>query len=253
MPKRISLDGRIFGKLTVIKYNGNDNYNNALWLCQCECGKTKTINSASLRKGKTKSCGCFHKQLLAKNSTIHGMSNSKEFASWWNMRERCFNPKDKRYHRYGERGITICQRWLDGFQNFYDDMGKCPKNYTIERINNDGNYEPSNCIWASRKIQARNRNITRWFTYNGKKLCYAEVSRKLKIPHHKLRYLIEDKGLSLDDAISYMKENKYKKLTWSVDKAICLRKEGYSYKDIGTEFGVTGGAIFTGLKLRNLT
>lgn len=253
MSKLIDLTGKVFGRLTVISRNGSDSHKNAKWLCQCTCGSKKAITSGSLRNKRTQSCGCFFKDMMRQLNTTHGKSHTREFCIWSGIKERCLNQNNKSWPRYGGRGIKIYKLWLDDFKNFLNDMGKCPENYSIERIDNDGDYEPSNCMWIPKKFQMRNRSITKWFYYKNEKLCYAEVSRKLNIPRHKLRYLIEDKKLSLDDAIIFMKEDKYRKLSWDINKAHQMKKDGFSYTAISREMGVTESAIFYAFKRHNLS
>ena len=138
-----------FGRLTptfkVGSYKGN-----ATWVCLCDCGETtKPISSNNLRSGNTKSCGC--------SSTMHGMYDTKTYKSWANMIQRCTNSKSTWFHRYGGRGVVVCEEWLD-FSNFYRDMGDRPTGLSLDRIDNDGDYTPSNCKWSTPKEQANNRS-----------------------------------------------------------------------------------------------
>lgn len=151
------LTGRVFGRLTVGECAGKKGrfYR---WHCTCECGTETVVFASALRHGVTKSCGCL--KFDSKPRLKHGESgrkrHSREYRIWAGMRARCLQPDNPNYQRYGARGISICDRWME-FQNFLKDMGRCPAGLSIDRINNDGNYEPGNCRWADKKTQALNR------------------------------------------------------------------------------------------------
>ena len=139
--------------------------------CVCDCGNIVDVTLSLLRRGHTKSCGCYQKEIIKKMSICnkygslkskHRMCNTSEYRSWNSMKERCLNKNYIKYNLWGGRGITICDRWLNSFENFYADMGPKPgPEYSLDRINNNGNYEPSNCRWATPKEQVNNRRISR--------------------------------------------------------------------------------------------
>jgi len=159
----IDLSGKRFGRWLVIarsvaKKSGHRQP--SFWDCRCLCGAIRTISSADLRNGKTKSCGCLRANLQTTHGQCCGNKWSGTYASWMAMRNRCSNSRSKAYRHYGGRGIRVCRRWQK-FENFFADMGKRPPGLTIERKNNNGNYCPSNCKWATKSEQCSNTRRSR--------------------------------------------------------------------------------------------
>lgn len=159
--------GQAFGKLTVIEYAGSERQRGAyrtkvLWKCKCSCGNTIVVTANNLISGNTKSCGCIADQSRkTKWNLRHGHVTdgveTKVYIAWINMRRRCYDPKNASYERYGGRGITVCERWMT-FENFYADIGDPPTpDHSIDRIDNNGNYEPGNCKWSTATEQQLNR------------------------------------------------------------------------------------------------
>jgi hypothetical protein len=187
--------GYISGKLTVLYFSHSDIQNN-FWVCQCDCGNITTVRARLLR-GHTNSCGCLQKEAATK----HGLNNSSEVAIWRNMKYRCNNPNAANYHLYGGRGIKVCDRWLDSFTTFLEDVGRRPsKLHSLERIDNNGNYEPENVKWASKKEQARNRRDSRLITYKGITKTIIEYCEEYGMKHHQLLVRLNH-GWSVEKAL----------------------------------------------------
>lgn len=172
--RRKDLTGKQFGYLTVLKRVGySETSHSALWECKCKCGNIKIVLGNDLTYGHTKSCGC------QKGKIIHGKGNTRLYRIYNNIKQRCYNSKNVWYKNYGNRGIKICNEWLSDFMNFYnwainngykDDL-------TIDRIDVNGNYEPTNCRWATRQQQQNNRRLNHYFTYNNETHTGSEWAR----------------------------------------------------------------------------
>lgn len=198
----IDLTGRKYGKLTVVSYS-ETRRKLIYWDCVCDCGNTSIVYGGSLKMGYSKSCGCNKIKYSTKIKSCHGLSGSRIYKIWCYMLDRCFNErkKDNFYKNWGGRGITVCDRWKD-FANFYNDMKEgYADNLQIDRINNDGNYEPGNCRWATRSEQNRNRRGNRVIEYNGEIMIITDWAKRYNIPLSTLRQRISY-GWTLHDALT---------------------------------------------------
>jgi hypothetical protein len=163
---KYALSGGRFGKLVVLKKEDVASLQKRRWICECDCGKRTLVHTADLLGGSTSSCGCLKSELVRNRMTKHGMRDSKLYDAWHQMKQRCSKPTHRDWKHYGGRGISVCQRWQD-FTLFLVDMGERPNGMTLERIDVDGNYEPSNCRWATQKEQTRNTRRSQFVTYRG--------------------------------------------------------------------------------------
>lgn len=161
----IDLTGQEIGYWTVLEQAGTTPSGQTLWRCRCKCGTEKVVIGIVLRDKRSQSCGCLKREVTAERSTTHGHTllgkQSPTYQTWADMLRRCRDPNRPEYHRYGGRGIKVCKRWHK-FANFLTDMGEKPHKLTIDRINNDGNYEPRNCRWATRAEQVHKISFARW-------------------------------------------------------------------------------------------
>jgi len=150
--------GMKFGRLRILSLAGRTSSGRAVWLCQCECGKTKKVVNGNLMTGAVRSCGCLIGESNISHGACRGGKITSEWITWKNLRNRCLNPKDKDFKNYGGRGIKVCERWASSFANFIADVGeRTSPQHTLDRINNDGNYEPGNVRWATKSEQRKNQ------------------------------------------------------------------------------------------------
>lgn|SRR6185503_3088514 len=192
MGKFKDITGQRFGRLLVLSIVAERTKQNRIqWLCSCDCGKEWTVIGHNLTNGRQKSCPCRKNQLAAERHYVHGMVHKREYRIWSGIKKRCFNPKEPAYKNYGERGITMCDEWKKDFMAFYRDMGPCPDGFTIDRINNDGNYEPGNCRWTTRVIQNRNRRDVVMLTHDGETMSLRDWADRMHMNFDKLRYRYE--------------------------------------------------------------
>lgn len=193
-----------FGSLRLLRTERGSSHT---WgVCRCVCGKEHRAYLSHLRAGKIKSCGCQRPTLVAQSRTRHGHArvsgNSPEYASWLAMIRRCYEPRNNRFARYGGRGISVCQRWRDSFEAFFADMGPKPTSrHQVDRIDNDGNYEPGNCRWSSHVEQQQNTSRTRRLTHSGMTLSIAAWSRRLGLPSRTIVSRLS-RGASAEDALA---------------------------------------------------
>lgn len=206
--KIADLSGKRFGRLTVIRFAGKASYKSFLWTCKCDCGITKNVPSMCLNRTATptRSCGCIKLERARTNAFKHGWyshgRNTSEYNCWLAMKDRCGNPKSHAWDYYGGRGILVCEEWKNSFERFMLDMGQKPgPEYSIERKDNSGNYEPKNCIWATRSQQGNNKRNNRVIEIDGKKNTASNWCREFEIPPCNFFARIS-KGWSNEDALT---------------------------------------------------
>ena len=208
MTKIIDLTNMKFTRLTVLKKGNSTKTGQSMWICECACGKIKTISGQSLREGITKSCGCLNTEMRLERITKHGMCRTSEYSIWSTMIKRCVNKNNKSFPDYGGRGIIVCDRWVNDFSAFYEDMGKRPTSkHSIDRIEVNGNYEPENCKWSTKTEQANNTRRNKLISAFGEIKTIAQWSKdeRCVVRYHGLLYRIN-------------------KLCWEAEKAITTKK-----------------------------
>lgn len=222
MPKKLDLVKQRFGDWIVIDESDHRDKNGLRFVvCQCKCGYIKEVRVATLTNGTSTNCGCNNIKRLKENPVRfkHGQSiggKTKEYRTWKQIKGRCYNLNNQKYKNYGGRGITVCDRWLDkehGFENFLQDMGECPgPEYSIDRIDNNGNYCPENTRWATPREQCNNKRDNHIVLYNGQKYTLAQLCREIGIPYHRTKLRLY-RGWNIEDTIGYSSKKDSKSIS----------------------------------------
>src|SRR5574341_1496077 len=197
---KANLIGQRFGRLEVVQDAGRTKAKRVLWLCRCDCGNSVYVISAHLNNGMIKSCKCLRNEFFSKLNYKHGHAakESKTYGAWINAKNRCSNSKSKYYKNYGGRGIIMCDEWKNDFRIFLRDMGEAPKGLTLDRIDNNGNYEPSNCRWTTPKQQRENQSKSViWLTYQGYTKTLIDWARAFKLSYS-ICYAWHRQGISIE-------------------------------------------------------
>ena len=193
--------GDRYGRLEVVKELSATKKNRWIF-CRCDCGSQLTVNLYKLVTGRTQSCGCLHREQLSAAKTIHGATGTPEYRNWQHLIRRCYESTGKSYASYGGRGIRVCDRWRNSFENFLSDMGPRPSpDHSIDRIDNNGNYDPENCRWATRSEQARNTRANRYLTVDGETHLLCEWSELMDLDASLILCRIRRYGWSVREAV----------------------------------------------------
>lgn len=204
MPAAIDITGQRFGRLTAVRF-AYAKSGRRMWECKCDCGNVTVCAPNNLKSGATKSCGCLNAETARDNClrrSTHGMSHTNTFWAWQHMIQRCTRPNHISYHRYGGRGIKVCDRWLESFENFLADMGERPfPGAQLDREDNDGNYEPGNCRWVTCLVNSNNKSTNRNIEFRGRRQSISQWARQVGISKNALRYRIES-GWTVEDALT---------------------------------------------------
>lgn len=197
--------GKVYTRLTVVALSGERASNGKYkWICSCSCGNTISVIGDALTSGNTKSCGCLSVEFSRAqglSNRKHGMTRSPEYRTWCSMKERCYKETDNNYHNYGGRGITVCDRWRESFENFYADMGPRPKNKSLDRKDNSLGYTPDNCRWATTVEQANNKRNNDLHLFRGSLVSLSTIARFTGIPQPTLWCRLNRMKLSIDEAV----------------------------------------------------
>lgn len=207
----LDMVGKEFGRLTVLGIAERPKY----LRCLCSCGTEKEIRFDHVKYERISSCGCLAREI--KPALRHGLTDTRTHRVWANMLSRCFNPNLEQFKNYGGRGITVCENWHKSFESFLADMGECPSDdLTIERINNNGHYEPGNCKWATAKEQGSNKRNNHFLAYKGETKTIAEWSRHTGLAESTIKNRIFYLGWSIDEALSTKPDRKVRQDTHDI-------------------------------------
>ena len=202
------------------------------WLCRCDCGKETVTYQSHLRRGMTQSCGCRKRKQWKECVTTHGKSKAPEYQNWAGMKARCYNPNTFKFKDYGGRGIEVCSRWKDSFENFFADMGERPTpRAEIDRIDNNGNYEPSNCRWATRAEQNRNRRDNVFITINGQSKVLKDWCAFYNLPYNTIATRFFTYKWSAENAL-FRPIGKYKSVRRNTDGFLADAVNSLDVKEI---------------------
>lgn len=197
---RRDLSGQRFGRLLALHSPARDRHHNRLWLCRCDCGTEKLVKSGALTGGNTASCGCLHREVMTPHGATVGGKRSPEYLAWGHMRRRCQDPQHPQFRNYGGRGIAVCERWQE-FQNFLADMGARPSpRHSLDRIDNDGSYEPGNCRWATKDVQQHNRRARSNTGHRGISWTSRDKTYVWRVTRRGVR--LEGRATSLNEAVA---------------------------------------------------
>jgi hypothetical protein len=192
------LSGNRYGRWTVLSFGGIFK-NRYLWICKCDCGVTKFVSGSSLSNGTSKSCGC----AVRKHGDSRGLGPKTEYNAWWQMKSRCYNKNAGAYKRYGGRGISVCDRWIHSYESFLADMGRKPSPiHSIDRIDNNGNYEPTNCRWATPVEQSANTRRNIMLSYNGVTKPLGAFAREYGLNYATLAHRIKHLKMNVEEALT---------------------------------------------------
>lgn len=228
----IDLSEQRFGRLVVIERAPNNAEAQARWKCKCDCGNEVIVSSGHLRSGHSKSCGCLARERSSKYHLTHGMKGTRIFSVYNGMKGRCYNPNDRKYPRYGGRGISMCEEWRNNPSSFFDwaFSNGYRDGLSIDRIDNNGNYSPENCRWADDITQANNKSTNHIYEHNGEKKTIAEWSRELGLSYSATNYRI--KRGSFDELFGNMDANhhfvSHNGVTMSIDEWALFLNAPYS-------------------------